>query len=63
MDTTHLDLLIRDGKETVTFYPALDQIHYEGLLELSLASSSAEELRTGIEIAAASWFREVEFEE
>jgi hypothetical protein len=62
MDSTHLDLLTRDGKVSVTFWPSLDAEHYQGLVELSTQCYSSDELHETLKVAARAWFRDVQFE-
>jgi hypothetical protein len=62
MDSTHLDLLTRDGKVSVTFWPALESSQYSELVDISSQAETTVELCAAVELAAKAWIREVEFD-
>lgn len=62
MDSTHLDLLTREGALSVTFTPTLEQEHYAELAQIVGQQADVTELRSDIIQAANRWGRAVEID-
>ena len=62
MESTHLDLLTRNGSIAVTFTPPIDQEHYTELNSLVRQCDDERELKSAIIQAAYRWGRSVEID-
>jgi hypothetical protein len=62
MESTHLNLLTRDGSLSITFRPPLEEVQYTELDGLVRQCDDPHELRTAILQAANVWERSVEID-